>query len=513
MRRIIVSVVLAALLFAAVGAYVQAQRTDAASDPGWIEDVGPVPTAAGTPLLSARRVPGWLSAPISEARLAQRLSAAAASANAPEQTCLVVHRNGERVAGAHVGDLLAPSSLMTIVTGAVILEKAGPAATYTTEAFVRADALAAAADGLLIGDIYLVGRGDPVLSTPSYSRRFEEPSASTDFTELARRAAAALKQRGIAVVEGSVVADESRFPEEERDYAGHLPGPDGDAVWEQSVVNENAVGPLSALLLNDGYVSFSPSIDPVSNRQNVRTRDPARHAADVFGAMLQAQGVTVTAEPVKGVAPALVERVSLGAVESPPMAEIVTRMLRYTDNTTAEMLLKEIGRRSSGSARSQAVLGVYDVLHRLMEIPTDGVVVSDGSGLSLQSRLSCDLIAELLRRAGPLSPLVRGMSVVGERGTLRDCPVEADTPEATVWAHGGARQGASGLAGVTVADNGDVLTFVTISNTEELIGDLDLCNDLHKEVIAAVAGHPHGSTSADDLLVPLPAVTSIPAPS
>ena len=513
MRRVIVSTVLAVLLLTAVGAYVQARRTDAASDPGWAEDAGPPQSVAATPLLSARRAPRWLSAPIAETRLAQRLSAVADSPEAPERTCLAVYRNGAPVMARHGAELLAPSSLMKIVTAAAILETAGPAATYTTEVFVRADAAAAAVGGVLVGDVYLVGRGDPVLSTPTYSRRFDEPVPSTDLTDLVGRVADALSERGITMVEGRVVADESRFPEEERDYADALPGPSGAAVWDRSYVNENAVGPLSALLLNDGFVSFSPSPDPASGRQNVRAADPALHAAEVFAAMLGPRGVTVIEDSAKGTAPALAERLSLGEVESPPMAEIVARMLQTDDNTIAEMLLKEIGRRSDGSARAQAVQGVYDVLQRLMGIATEGIVVRDGSGLSSQNRLTCDLVGDLLTRTGPLESVVREMAMSSEDAALWGCPAVAGDDDARLWVHGGARDGASSVAGVTVAANDDVLAFATISNTEGLVGDLGLCFDLQQDLIEVATGHPHGRFSGDDLLGPLPATTRpVPAP-
>ena len=498
-----VSVLLAVLLVAAVGAYVQAQRADAASDPGWIEDAGAVPRSVGTPLLSVRRSPGWLSGPITEARLGEQLTAAVGTPGPSDVACLNVRRNGETVTSVQGDSPLPPSSLMKIVTAATILQKAGPEATYTTEVFARSDDLASLSiDGVLPGAIYLVGRGDPVLSTPTYYQRFAEPTAHTDFTELARQVASALRRRGIVAIAGGIVADESRFPEEERDYAGQLPGPDGSPVWEPSYISLNASGPLSALMLNDGYLSFSPSADPANQRQNVRAADPAQHAADVLSAMLQSQGVLVPATAGKGVAPALAERVSLGAVESPPMAEIVTRMLRYSDNTTAEMLLKEIGRRSNGSARAQAVLGVYDLLQRLMGIPIEGMVIADGSGLSTQNLLTCDLIVELLGRAGPLSPLVRGMSVLGESGTLSGCQSSGGAWSGRVWAHAGALGGVSAIAGVTIAANDDVLTFAMISRSEETPGGL--CTNLQRTLIAALLGHPHGPSAADDLLHPVP---------
>ena len=529
MRRILVSILLAALATTAVGSYVQARRIDADSDPGWASDTGPPEMVVSTPLLNVRRTPSWLSGPFTEARLFERLSGEADLPSAPPQTCRVVYRNGELIMSEQAGVPLVPSSLMKIVTAAVILETAGPAATFTTEAFVRTGDLSAAAGGVLTGDVYLVGRGDPVLSTLSYIRRFAEPMAYTDFTDLAVQAVASLRDRGISTVEGSVLADESRFPEAERDYSGHLVQPDDRPIWKQSDVNSNQVGPLSALLLNDGYVSFPASADYASRRENVRATDPALHAAQVLDGLMEARTIRIAGEAAKGTAPPLSELHSLGSVESPPMSEIVARMLRNSDNTTAEMLLKDIGRRFSGSARTEAVTDVHDVLERLLDVSTAGIVIADGSGLSLHNRLTCDLVARLLLRAGPDSPLVSGLAVVGESGTLRDCEAEQPSDEAgsgtatdladltggavdnPVWAESGTLNDVSALAGVTVARNGDVLTFVLISNREGLIFDpawrrqARSCNAFQQDLIAAAAGHPYGPSSADALLHPQPA--------
>ncbi len=505
MRRILVSIVLAALATTAVGSYVQARRLNADSDPGWVVDAGPPQMVVDTPLLSVRRTPSWLSGPVTEARLFERLSDVAALPSAPPQTCLAAYRNGEPVLREQADAPLVPSSLMKIVTAAVILETAGPEATFSTEVFVRSADVTAASDGVLTGDVFLVGRGDPVLSTLSYIRRFGEPMAHTDFTDLAVQAAASLRDRGITRVEGRVLADESRFPEAERDYSGQIVQPGNQPIWKQSYVNSNQVGPLSALLLNDGYVSFPESADYASRRQNVRASDPALHAAEVLDGLIESRGIAVSAPADKGTAPPRSELFSLGVVESPPMSEIVARMLRHSDNTTAEMLLKDIGRRFSGSARADAVTDVADVLQRLLGVPTAGIVIADGSGLSLHNRLTCDLIAGLLLRAGPDSPLVTGLAVVGESGTLRDCDAEPQPAAETVWAKSGTLNDVSAIAGVTVARNGDVLTFALISNREGLIFDLGFCNDLQRGLISAAAGHPYGPSSADAALHPAPA--------
>ena len=515
MRRILVSILLAALLTTAVGSYVQARRTDASSDPGWIIETDPPDMVVATPILSVRRTPGWLSGPVTRTRLLERLSGVVEQPSAPPQTCMAVYRGAERVVMERADTLMVPASLMKVVTAAAMLEIAGPAATYTTRVLVRADALSTAGDGVLVGDIYLVGGGDPVLSTLAYVRRFDEPLVHTDFTELAVEAAAALRGQGIVTVEGGIVADESRFPEAERDYTSQYPQTGARPVWKESHVSQNQVGPLSALLLNDGYVDFPSSADVASRGQNVRAADPALHAAQALDGLIEARGVGVSSGALKGTAPPLSELHSLATVESPPMAEIVARMLRNSDNTTAEMLLKEIGRRLSGSARAEAVRGVQDVLERLLGVQTAGIVIADGSGLSIHNRLTCDLVAELLLRAGPDSALVKGLSVVGESGTLRDCDAglqpaavagggaaTQDAESRTVWAKTGTLNDVSALAGVTVARNGDVLTFSLIANREGLF--LSNCNDLQQGLIEAVSGHPYGPSSADAALHPAP---------
>ncbi len=540
MRRVLVSVLLAALASTAVGSYIQATRIDSDSAPGWVADNGQPDKVVRTPLLSVRRTPGWLSDPVTEARLLEQLRAVAEMPVAPSQTCVAMYRNGEPVLRRQADEPLVPASLMKIVTAAVILETAGPDATFTTEAFVRFSDLNAAEGGILTGDIFLVGRGDPVLSTPSYILRFDDDRTHTDFTLLADQAVARLRNLGITRVDGAILADETRFPEAERDYTSQFLQPGGEPIWKQSYVTSNQVGPLSALLLNDGYVSFPASTDFVSRRRNQRADDPALHAAQVFDGLLSGRNVFVTAPAGKAAAPARDELYSLGVVESPPLAEIVTRMLSDSDNTTAEMLLKDIGRRFSGSARANAVSDVTELLQRRLNVSSPGMLISDGSGLSIHNRLSCDLVARLLLTAGPNSPLVEGLAVVGESGTLRDCEassssdsdssdsaelsageVASDSSEGIgdlgglgidtnvrVWAKTGTLNDVSALAGVTVARNGDVLTFALISNRQDLIFDLGVCNVLQRSLIAVAEGHPYGPSSADTALHPLPALVS-----
>ena len=510
-RRAIVGALLLALPVTSVGAYWQSQRSNDSSQPEWAAHEGPTRRALSTPMLSVRRAPQWLAAPVEEARLVNAVNAAITDPRTPPDTCLVAYRNDEIVAGHRLDALLVPASLMKLLTATAIVEQAGADARFSTEVVAERGAWESVAGGVLSGDLYLVGGGDPVLSTPEYFERYEQPVAHTDITELAEVVAAALGDRGITTISGSVMGDESRYPETERDYSDQLPRQGSDPIWKASYVANNQVGPLSALTVNDGYAEFSSFTGAANRRQNVRADNPALLAAEIFTDLLEARGVEVTEGAGVAVSPAWNVRHALGSVQSPPVSEIVERMLRESDNTTAEMLFKEVGRIAEiGSARALAFFVVFEIVQRVLDLPaevTNGVIVADGSGLSTYNRVTCRMVAELLRRAGPQSPLVDGLATAGQSGTLRNC--EAQTPdglpaEVEVKAKTGTLNDVTALAGVTVAENADVLTFAMIANGDNLIAELGTCNVLQQALMSAITGHPYGPSGDDPSLAPRP---------
>ena len=428
-------------------------------------------------------------------RLAREVSAVLSLWEAPDSMCLLVLVDGESIVESRSSISLVPASLMKVATASAVLEVVGPDEVFSTEVFARTDALASVTDGVLVGDLYLVGQGDPVLSTPRYVGRFPDLVAHTDIAQLADRVFATLSARGVTRIEGRLVGDESWFPKKQRDYSRELISGGADSVWKRSFVTSNNAGPLSGLLVNSGYSSYSGTVSGQGRRRNVRAENPAQHAASVFDDFLEARGMVITRRPLAGVAPALSERTMLGAVQSPPVSEILARMLTYSDNTIAEMLLKQIGRRTAGSDRASAAVSVQTLLRQKLGPLADGLVVADGSGLSYSNRLTCAAVAALLAKAGPGSPLVEGLSWAGERGTLRNCaPVRSPgghSPLNTVRAKTGTLGHVTALAGTTVAANGETLTFAMIANKPGLIL-LGTCNRLRRTLLNAAANYTYG---------------------
>lgn len=553
MRRLLVALLMLGLALFSVGSYWQSRVKNEALLSEW-PDVGGGATdmsVVSTPLLSVRRAPDWLLSSVVESELLEAVSAVMEMPHIPDQTCLVVHRDGQPVIEVSPDEPLIPASLMKIVTASVLLDAVSPTFRYTTEVVVDTDALESAQDGVMEGDIYLVGGGDPVLADPDYMERRIYPESDvveqrvyTDITELAEITAEALRQRGISRIVGSVIADESRYPEEERDYTKVKIPDTEDAIWKTSYIRENQVGLLSALLLNDGYASYDPlDASPVGRRRNVRSDDPALHAAAEFDDLLEERDFVIRRRPDKGVSPKEGARTSLGSVQSPTVSEIVSRMLRYSDNTIAEMLFKEFGLSSlRSSARDQALFAVESAISKLLspfrvpgdgvkfQVPTDGIVrVMDGSGLSAHNRITCHMIVGLLRVAAsddgdPESALIQGLVQPGSQGTLNDCevdvPVKASTdaalekqPQQNAPLHPlhrlkvktGTLADSTSLAGVFESGSGK-LTFAMIMNGDNIIASLSSCNAIHKALMSAIIGHPYFGNpfTQDTALLPEP---------
>lgn len=420
-------------------------------------------------------------------RLIGEFAAAVSGSGAPDDLCLSLYRNGELLYESDGAESFTPASLMKLATAAVALEVMGPDGTYTTEVSVDAGAVANVRNGVLRGDLHLIGGGDPTLSTRSYAATFSRPRPYTDANDLADTVMAALRARGVRVIDGAVVGDESRYPEAERDYTAHYI--DGAPVWKVSYRDTNLSGPLSALMINDGYHPHRGS-----RRGHSRPADVAQAAAAEFDDLLEERGMVIRRRPRSQAAPGAGRLVTLGSLESIPMSQIVERMLTHSDNTTSEMVLKEIGHRTGGSTRADAAAAAAAVLRGMVGAAAGSLRWADGSGLSAHNRMSCDLAARLLADAGAASPLVQALAVAGRTGTLRNCgPAEAEgsEPRNAVRAKSGSLNDVDALAGVAVAAGGDAITFAMIAS-ENLIILKGSCNQQRRALITAAANYTYG---------------------
>jgi len=276
-------------------------------------------------------------------------------------------------------------------------------------------------DGVVQGDLWMVGGGDPVLATPDYAAALSRPQARTPFEELAVQLAGA----GITAVDGRILADDLRYDQDREVDA-----------WPSRYVDEGSVGPLSALSVDDGRERSGDDYEP--------SGDPPRTAAESLDAALEAAGIQVNGGEGRA-APAPLEPQVLVEVTSPPVAEIIQQMLQESDNNTAELLVKELGLRLGGAGTTEAGAAVVrqSLEQRGLDIAQFAVV--DGSGLARENLQSCQTLETLLDESSPGTVVADGLAVAGRSGTLTN------------------RYGDSPLAGVLRAKTGSLNEVATLA--------------------------------------------------
>jgi D-alanyl-D-alanine carboxypeptidase/D-alanyl-D-alanine-endopeptidase (penicillin-binding protein 4) len=357
---------------------------------GVAQAVTPIASSAelqslSAPIINARRTPQTLSHDVRFRSLRTQLTAL--SNRLPAESCLAIEIEGTRIVNVNPDMPLLPASNMKLVVAMVALDVLKPE-------FVFSTSLVGQANGNSIdGDAYLIGGGDPLLVTGNYPAT--EPYPSFNFTRL-ENLFDALASKGITRIAGSIVGDESRYDAERFSPTLGLG------------IKGTEVGPLGALMVNDGVVSGNP----------IKPDNPALGAVTEFTNTLQNNGIAVTGGPKVGTAPQ--DLPVIVKIDSLPLSDIVAEMLTNSDNNTAELLVKELGFATSGTGTREAGLEVIKA--KLVEwgIPLDVLQFVDGSGLDRGNRLTCNTLITLLARDGGFGPVGVGLATASQTGTLRD---------------------------------------------------------------------------------------------
>lgn len=369
------------------------------------------------------------SAAPSDLRAALGTALTAKGIDPSETAALVVDvRSGALVFESNASSPLRPASAEKLPVALVALRLLGPTHRFRTEVM----GVGVRRGQVWDGHLFLVGGGDPTLGR-------------ADLERIARR----IRSRGIRLVAGRVLGDESRF-----DTRRDAPG------WKTGFTGIES-RPLSAL-----------SVEGASARS---LNGSAAAAARALTAALERRGVEVVGRAGTGRAPD--EAVPVAADVSRPLVDVVRHMNRESDNFYAELLLKELGRLYTGTGSSAA--GSRVVLDELAKagVPTGGLRLVDGSGLSLRDRLTPRALVAILQ-AGAEDPrvddaFVTSLAVAGISGTMEDRLGSRPT-RGQVIAKTGTTSAASALAGFVrrryvfaILQNGSPLPYWTARSAQD----------------------------------------------
>jgi D-alanyl-D-alanine carboxypeptidase/D-alanyl-D-alanine-endopeptidase (penicillin-binding protein 4) len=417
-------------------------------------------------------------------------------------------RNGRVIYALNAEKNLRPASSLKLVTTAAALHVLGEAAALrtTVETAGRLDVF-----GRILGDVYLVGRGDPDLSG-----RFAAGRATAPLEELAN----GLWASGVRRIEGRLVGHEGAFTGERRgsdwgwedlvwSYGAEvsalsfndngatlrlLPGeqPGEPAILEREPASRHYEAQSSAITGPPGSTTELTLTEPTANtflltgqialgekpwEGTVAIANPALYAVTVFADVLQAKGISLPG----GVATSS-ETLSgglrvLAAHESPPLAEMLKVVNKESQNLHAEMLLRLVGQKAKGQGSVEA--GQAAVLDFLSEIGLvrESFSLQDGSGLSRSDLVTAHGLTGLLAAMDrhPRAAAFRASLAIGGRdGTLKG---RLKDTGGRVLAKTGTLREANALAGYATAADGDRLAFSILVNNHGLPG---------REAVAAI---------------------------
>ncbi len=402
--------------------------------------------------------PANLPASIEE-RIERMLSEAALGDSARIGVYVADARTGRVVVNLRGEEPFVPASMLKLLTAAAALDTLGPdqrfKTTLETDGEVR--------DGALSGTLVLRGGGDPSLGP-----RFQKDRGAT--LEVFEDFADDLRAAGIRRIPRDILVDDSLFT-----------GPRTAMGWPRRERAEWYCAEVSALCFNDNtvdvtfrgkgkpgakaeyslspptaYITFLNGVrvaagkgdevgvrffrsDPGSEiaarggipKGETRTeyaavRDPAMFAGAVLSEVLLAKGIKVEGKVKRRAtttpAPTGPLR-ELSSQHSPPLSEILPVVLGISQNLYAEVLLRHValarGREPSFEGGSAALVEWA----RASGLPTQGLNVVDGSGLSRLDRATPRLLASILRQvaSSPNAALFRdSLAAPGETGSLRN---------------------------------------------------------------------------------------------
>ncbi len=481
--RRLIPIVAAVVLLSAILMLVADTRLDASGSPDTIAD-----TENERPWFSASRIPDGIEAVYVAGRIGGTLPAKFQG----EQTCVVANSAFGEVLAHRPDAPLIPASTLKVATSLAAWKVLGPDYRFSTEVRVPAPPI----DGT-VSALVLVGGGDPTLTTVEYEavRDFDDKGRSVTLLD---DLADSIVAQGVTTVDGPLVVQDGRHSTE-RFLSDR---------WKADYADQGSVGPLGALVVNDGWASFDP--------RWVRAEDPALVAGNELARKLVDRGVTFTGSIEHD--PGFDAGTVLTGIQSPPLRDILVDVLSFSDNHAAEQIVRELAATdaTSGATTDQGTAVVIEALQGL-GIDTAGAVIRDGSGLSRDDRLTCRLLSQALSVAQTpeFDGFIEAMSVPGERGTLSRVRPDGITD---VRAKTGTLQDVSSLAAVAAGGS----TAAWISNEpldgvsahdlqDELTRWLIGLDKLTPELAVLAPGEPEPTTTTQPQPVNNPETTTTAA--
>jgi D-alanyl-D-alanine carboxypeptidase/D-alanyl-D-alanine-endopeptidase (penicillin-binding protein 4) len=405
---------------------------------------------------------------------------------------IVSLRTGETLYERDADILAHPASNQKLLTSAAALSLLGPAYVFRTS--VACDS-AAKVDGVLSGDLYLIGRGNPDLT-------------DKDLFGLAQN----LAQMGITEIRGNLICDDFYF--DDLRWGNGWMWDDDPSTDEPRLsaltVNDNAVAVRAtpadsagkparvqivpptdhvALLNTSTTVKRKTQIDSLKLSPLVITRQwqqnentivvdgaiaqeepiqeetlnvlqPELYCGRLFRDELLRAGIFLKGDVRRGQSPAPIK---ILAEHRAPIMPILINLNKISDNLTAELILKTVGAEKYGRPGTAAKgISAMRQFFGGAGVDTNAVYSADGSGVSHYNLVTpanlVNLLTAMWTNFSIRNEFIATLPIAGVDGTLRGRM--KGTPAASVLhAKTGTISAVSTLSGYTTTAAGEELAF------------------------------------------------------
>ena len=289
--------------------------------------------------------------------------------------------DGEILEAQKENQAFPPASTAKVPTAIAALGVLGPNYRFATDLWARGSFK----DGVLDGDIALMGNGDPLLSMG-------------DLRALAQQ----MRDFGMKEVKGRFLYTSSlpAFPLVEPNQPAWVPYNQGIGGLNLEYNRANAGGAEAPERLTpaeaEGLVSKPAKR---SHATDVPVRDPARLAARMLRRLAEAEGTNLPA-PIAGPVPP--DALPLARVHSRPLIEIVRAGLEYSNNLVAESVglatAEKLSTHPKSLHDSATASGVWLERH-VPGLARFAPNLRNHSGLSTESRVTPQQMTSILRFA------------------------------------------------------------------------------------------------------------------
>jgi D-alanyl-D-alanine carboxypeptidase/D-alanyl-D-alanine-endopeptidase (penicillin-binding protein 4) len=418
--------------------------------------------------------------------------------------------SGETLYEQNADRYFVPASNMKLFTTALALAKLGPEYRFRTTLETRG---AISSDGVLNGDLALVGRGDPNLSNRKFPYELKEEFDGPQEKALVELADA-LAAKGVKEISGDVIGDDSYFPRERYPNGWEI----DDMVWEYGaavsaiVVDDNTVAltltpgeqagaPVQAAVI-PATPDFTVENEVITSAADVKSdltltreaganlvvvkgtlpakstprklvlavEEPAQHAAALLKRMLEERGIRVSgvarAQHVR--AESSDDPIVLAEHLSVRLGDSVKLINKISQNLHTEMLLRTVARQSGPWATPDEMMKVPADFYATAGIVSGDVIQTDASGLSRHDLVTPRAIVTLLSFAQQqpwFGPYYASLPVAGQDGTLED-RMKNTAAAGRIHAKTGSVEHVRTLSGFAETPSGRRLIFSFLSNNQ-----------------------------------------------